>query len=109
MQLTPPALPHLLGHLLGSLNWVPRLELQEACYLRYAIDSALCPVVAVILGWGCEGADYLRLLGMWVFGLMTLRILRQRAERIEGVATHACPVAEAVICTGGPYFHAGYL
>ena len=45
--------------------------------------------MAIILSWGCEGADYLYLLGMRVTGLVTLRILCQRAERIEGVVAHA--------------------
>ena len=65
--------------------------------------------MAIILSWGCEGADYLYLLGMWVTGLVTLRILCQRAERIEGVVAPAAPEAEAVNFTGYPCFHAGYL
>ena len=65
--------------------------------------------MAVILGWGCEGADYLHLLGMRVTGLVTLCILCQRAERIEGVVAPTGPEAEAVICTWYPCFHAGNL
>ena len=45
--------------------------------------------MAILLGWSCEGADYLYLLGMRVTGLVTLRILCQGAERIEGVVAHA--------------------
>ena len=65
--------------------------------------------MAIILSWGCEGADYLYLLGMRVTGLVTLYILRYGGERVEGVVAPAGPEAEAVNCTGYPSFHAGYL
>ena len=45
--------------------------------------------MAIILNWGCEGADYLYLLGMRVTGLVTLYILRYGGECVEGVVAYA--------------------